>query len=230
MCAVAWSGHAWPWGTWTQRKGQCPSHMQSQAHHHPMRPGATKATRVEGLHQPCREPVACRLPVPLHTLGPSKVPHSGLVQVRGPLYRNKGIADAHRPLGPTWPTPGHVEPRALMAQTDGTSSIFPNPPATSLETLGTTCAHKDGQNSPGPHAQASPQSPPVTAAPPPHSSHSCGSPRPPNLFAQHLKQPRHPTPSHPRAWAPPCVEGLARASPLGLWAGVRAAGAVAGRT
>lgn len=53
-CGVTWSGPAWPWGTRTS--GQCPQHMQSQAHHHPARPGAAKAVMVEGLQQPCREP------------------------------------------------------------------------------------------------------------------------------------------------------------------------------
>lgn len=53
-CGVTWSGPAWPWGTRTS--GQCPQHMQSQAHRHPARPGAAKAVMVEGLQQPCREP------------------------------------------------------------------------------------------------------------------------------------------------------------------------------
>lgn len=41
--------------------------------------------------------------------------------------------------------------------------------------------------------------------------------------------PRHPDPSHPSAWAPLWGEGLARASPLRLRAGVQAARAAVGR-
>lgn len=57
-----------------------------------------------------------------------------------------------------------AEPRPPPAQTDGASSTFPNPPATSLDILGTEWAHKGGQCSPGHQAQAPPQPPAVTAA------------------------------------------------------------------
>lgn len=80
---------------------------------------------VEGLYKLCREPVACRLPAPTHRLGPSKAPHSGPAQVRGPLCTNKGTADA---AGPLAQCPAHssvsAKPSPLRAQTGRASSAF----------------------------------------------------------------------------------------------------------
>lgn len=181
VLTYSWSGTARPCGTRTRGKGSPECTMQSQAHHHPERPAATKAMRVEGLHQRGREPVACRLPVPAGTLGPSKVPRSGLVQVRGPWCVNKGMADAHRPSGPI-PSPllGICQvPCWLRQGLQYLSPLSHHRPGHSEH-----WAHMNGQNSPGSHARAPLLLSPRGSCLCPTLATAVGRPGPTQLFAQ----------------------------------------------
>lgn len=183
-------------------KGQHPHHAK------PSPPPFQEASchqghRVEGLYQLCREPVACRLPAPTYRLGPSKAPHSGPVQVRGPLCTNKGTADA---AGPPAQCPAHsphssvsAKPSPLKAQTGRASSAF-SPLHHQPEHAGHTRVDKLAWVSCLDLSRVSPSDsclPTVATV-----VGTLG-----QLFAQHLKQSRDPTPFPPKCLGPTMGRG-----------------------
>ena len=157
---------------WPHAKPSPPPSQEARCH---------QGQAVTGWHQPCGEPVTCRLPVPTHSLGPSKAPRSRPVQVRGPLCTNKGMADANRPFGLNPGPPLGICQAKPSAGSDRQGPLEPSPTLLppSLGVLSTSWSQESRETSPRLRpilCLPQEQLPPL-----PHPSHSVGGPGPPPL-------------------------------------------------